>query len=99
MDLNIVSASFHRNGIGGEGFYAIIFDDAEHGRMIASLFDEAGYCAVYKISEIEKGNIGFAMGNSWRGDMYESELRPLLKEFMDKEGSNRIGSFAIPLSA
>ena len=48
MKLNIAKASFHRNGIGGVGFWAILFHDSEHGDMIASLFDEAGYCAIYE---------------------------------------------------
>ncbi len=94
--LKIVSASFHRNGIGGAGFYAILFDDKEHGRMIASLFDEPGCCAVYNVEELAKGNVAFANGNSWRGDHYESALRTLLKEREDEQGSNRMGPFAIP---
>lgn len=96
MQLNIIDASFHRNGIGGVGFYAILFDDAEQGRMIASLFDESGYCAVYNVDELAKGNVAFAQGNSWRGDRYEAELRPLLKEFLEKKGTNRFGPFALP---
>jgi len=96
----ITAASWHRNGIGGVGFYAILFDDPENGPMCASLFDEPGYCAVYKLSELAKGNIAFAQGNSWRGDRYESDLRPLLKEFLEAKGSNRMGPFsAIPLDA
>ena len=98
MELKIVSASFHRNGVGGIGFYAIIFDDVENGRMIASLFDEPEYCAVYNISELAKGNIEFANGNSWRGDRFEYELRPLLKEYLEKEGTNRMGPFSFPMS-
>lgn len=84
MKLTILSASYHRNGICGEGFCAIIFDDEENGRMIASLFDEPGYCAVYNLAELGKENIEFARGNSWRGDNYEDELRPLLDEYLRK---------------
>lgn len=96
VNVKIVSASYHRNGIGGEGFYAILFDDADEGRMVASLFDEPGYCAVYKVEELSKGNIAFAQGNSWRGDVFEQKLRPLLKEWNKQEGSNRVGPFAVP---
>jgi len=38
----IAAASYHRNGVCGLGFYAILFDDPENGRMVASLFDEEG---------------------------------------------------------
>jgi hypothetical protein len=84
MKIEIKSASWHRNGISGAGFYAILFTDKEQGDMIASLFDEPGHCAVYSIAELNKGNINFACGNSWRGDEYENELRPLLKNFLNK---------------
>jgi len=95
MKLTILSASFHRNGVCGEGFYSVIFNDEENGKMHASLFDKAGYCAVHKIEELAKDNIDFARGNSWRGDRFESELRPLLNEFFESKGTNRIGPFSI----
>lgn len=93
----IISASWHRNGVGGVGFYAILFDDEKKGRMIASLFDERGYCAVYKVEELGNANIAFAQGNSWRGDKYECVLRPALQEWLKKEGTNRLGPFAFPI--
>ena len=95
MKIKIKDASFHRNGIAGVGFYAILFTDEENGEMIASLFDEEGYCAVYKVSELAKGNIQFANGNSWRGDHFENELRKQLFEFMKENGTNRVGPFAL----
>ena len=94
MKLTIVDASWHRNGIAGAGFYAILFDDAEQGRMVASLFDEPGTCAVYSVAELAKGNVAFAMGNSWRGDQYEDALRPLLKAWEAKQETGRMGPFA-----
>jgi len=94
MKVKIKKASFHRNGIGGAGFYAIIFEDEEYGLMIASLFDEPGHCAVYNISELEKENIEFANGNSWRGDNYEEKLRPLIDEYFINNPSDRIGPFS-----
>ena len=100
MKLEIKAASFHRNGISGAGFYAILFTSAnEDGTMVASLFDEPGYCAVYKVEELDKGNIAFACGNSWRGDQFEECLRPLLAEFLATNGTNRMGPFAIGPSA
>jgi hypothetical protein len=81
----IIEASYHRNGISGAPFYAILFEEKTEGTMIASLFDgEVGYCAVYKVSELSAGNITFACGNSWRGDQFESALRPLLKAYLKK---------------
>lgn len=98
MKLKIIDASFHRNGICGAGFTAILFKDLDENPkelMVASLFDEQGCCAVYKVSELVKENIAFAQGNSWRGDNYEEKLRPLLEKF-EKKGSNRLGCFSMP---
>lgn len=97
--IEIIEASYRRNGIGGEGFYAILFRDNEEvpGKtMIASFFDEPGYCAVYCVEELAAGNITFAHGNSWRGDHYKPMLKPLLKEYLEREGTNRMGPFAFP---
>ena len=88
MRLEILKADYHRNGIAGEGFYAIIFKDMterKHKTMIASLFRGSGQCAVYDIEKLGKYNIEFANGNSWRGDEYESALKPLLKEHLGEE--------------
>lgn len=95
--VTIKEASFHRNGVGGVGFYAILFESEEEpGKtMIASLFDEPGYCAVYCVEMLSEGNIRFAEGNSWRGDVYENALRPALKKFLKESGTNRVGPFSI----
>jgi hypothetical protein len=87
MKLKIIEASYHRNGIEGMGFYAILFNDKENGKMLAHLFDEEGYCAVTKVKELSKDNIAFACGNSWRGDVFEASLRPLLNKYLEKQGT------------
>lgn len=96
LHITIVDASWHRNGVCGVGFWAILFDERDEGRMIASLFDEPGYCAVYQVGELAKGNVKFAGGNSWRGDRFESALRPALEAWEKKQGTNRIGPFSLP---
>lgn len=97
--LEIIEASWHRNGIGGVGFYAVLFKDHDElggETMIASLFDEPGYCAVYAVKELSAGNVTFANGNSWRGDNYEAKLRPLVNQWLEGNGTNRAGPFAFP---
>ena len=99
MNIEILDASYHRNGIAGVGFWAVLFKDLEeNGRvMIASLFDaEYGFCAIYAVDELQKHNIAFAAGNSWRGDQFEEALRPLLDEWKDSHESNQVGPFAMP---
>lgn len=98
MRLEIIEASYHRNGVGGEGFTAILFkdhDDKKSGVFIASLFEESGYCAVYSVSELSKGNIAFARGNSWRGDRFEAQLRPALKKYQEETGTGQVGPFSL----
>src|SRR5574338_1203323 len=95
---NIIDCSWHRNGVGGVGFYAVLFEGNE-GLMIASLFDEPGYCAVYHVGMLGEKNIAFARGNSWRGDSYESELRPMVKEWSEKAGTGRMGPFSVIAAA
>lgn len=100
LNIIIIDASFHHNGISGLGFWAVLFDADHHAgnnekrrsRMIASLFDEPGVCAVYSISELVNGNIKFACGNSWRGDVYEEELRPMIEKMRE---TNRFGPFSL----
>lgn len=97
----IVQASWHRNGVGGVGFYAILFE-SEYGLMVASLFDEPGYCAVYLVERLSNPEIGVRFGendNSWRGDRYEAVLRPMLQDYLETSGSDgsiRVGPFGIP---
>lgn len=82
----VIDVSYHRNGIGGIGFYAILFDNPKQGRMFAALFDEDGYCAVSKISMLADNDIAFG-SNSWRGDCFEAELRPLVKKWLISNGT------------
>ena len=83
--IKIVEASYHRNGICGDAFYAILFDNKENGRMIASLFEDRHCCAVYSVPQLAAGNITFGAGNSWRGDDYDLALRPALKDYLKRE--------------
>lgn len=99
MQIKIVDASWHRNGVAGEGFYAVLFD-ADQGRMVASLFGDdvekvTGRCAVYRVHDLVDANIKFAHGNSWRGDAYEAALRPALKAWLEENGTNKVGPFSL----
>lgn len=78
--LEVVSVARHRNGIAGVPFTAVLFDDSDEGRMIATIFDPDGTaprCAVYHLARLVDGVIAFGE-NSWRGDRYADALVPLL---------------------
>jgi hypothetical protein len=98
QDVEIQEISFHRNGIAGEGFYAIRFRWAEDGgekeNFLATLFDAEGYCAVIGLDRIGTHGVGFTYGNSWRGDYFEDALRQAVEEHGLTNGV-RIGPFAL----
>lgn len=88
MNLQIEEVAYHRNGISGEGFYVVLFrfvEDvkiaAESRPMMAVLFSAPGQCAVLDREQSRRGNIAFAVGNSWRGDRFEPALREAIAEF------------------
>lgn len=74
MAIKINSIAYHRNGVCGEGFHAVLFKCPDNGEMVATVFDEAGQCAVLQLAGLAAGTVAFGE-NSWRGDHYEDELR------------------------
>lgn len=96
MKITVTQVAYHRNGICGEGFHAVLFTDAEHGPMVGVVFDERGQCAVLQVPKLSDPAIGVRFGlNSWRGDNYEDALRKAI-ETEASAGSIRVGPFAIP---
>jgi hypothetical protein len=83
MKIKLVQCEHHRNGVCGLGFYAILFDWKDGKttrRMVATLFDEPGACAVLEVAPLSI-EVGVTFGeNSWRGDDFEKELRRLAEE-------------------
>ncbi len=81
----IKEIAYHRNGISGEGFDVINFTSHIEGegkdrRMVGIVFPGQGRVAILDIDELNKENIKFAYGNSWRGDKFEPELREALEQ-------------------
>lgn len=83
----IEQVAYHRNGVSGEGFWAVVFTDPEQayaGRFLATIFgdeDPKGEfyncsTAVISLDLAVQGDIGVKFGaNSWRGDHYDAMLR------------------------
>jgi len=90
--LKLKSLAYHRNGVGGEGFFVAIVEEKE-GRekrnMMVIRFpdidDKVGaiVCAAFDTSLIGKGNIDFGV-NSWRGDHYASFMDDAIKDYNRK---------------
>mgnify|MGYP007082098855 CR=1 FL=1 len=83
----ILKIDHHRNGISGEPFDIVLFQH-DNRKMVAILFEGQFYCAVLDVKMLSEDNIEFAMGNSWRGDDFELELRPMVKKYWDNYSPN-----------
>lgn len=101
MVLAIHQVSFHRNGISGAGFHAVLFDSLDEAgvrpiRMVGIVFAERGHCAVLATDRLGEGGVGVVFGeNSWRGDQFEPELREAIATHLSL-GSTKMGPFGIP---
>lgn len=99
----VEQVSFHRNGIGGEPFHAVLFrtnasdmDMTANELMLGIVFDAPGACAVVAIKPLLDSAVGVRFGeNSWRGDHFEDELRDAIKTHKS-DGSTRMGPFGLP---
>lgn len=83
----IKSIAHHRNGMGGEPFYAVLFTRNQQGAkrrdMVGIVFDKPGvYVAILDVPLLAEGNIKFAE-NAWRGEEFEKELREAIDKFED----------------
>ncbi len=100
-DVTILQCDWHRNGICGEGFYAILFrwsvnpakgGEEKEENFLATLFDEPGACAAISLDRVEEHGVTFG-ANSWRGDVLEDILRGYAKDW----NAGRIGPFSAPV--
>lgn len=78
--INVKQVSYHRNGVSGEGFFAVLFERGGGHLMVASVFDAPGAVAVYQVDFLS--TVGVLFGdNSWRGDVFEPQLREAIAEY------------------
>lgn len=74
----VQQVAHHRNGVAGEPFHAVLFENAEDGAlMVGVVFDTAEFAvAVLKVEPLSDPAVGVTFGaNSFRGDQYAAELR------------------------
>lgn len=91
MTRPVESSAYHRNGVGGAGFYVglvrdeeaksmmlvVVFDQLDDGAVISrKTFNER--VAVLDVDLAANGDIGFGV-NSWRGaDDFQEEARAIM---------------------
>ncbi|WP_165064002.1 hypothetical protein [Paludisphaera rhizosphaerae] len=82
MKITVLNIAYHRNGIAGMPFHAVVFRDAgeEASVKIGVLFEHSHHCAVLDIAKLADCDVEFG-SNSWRGDVYEPHLRKAAAKF------------------
>lgn len=92
--ITVEDVAYHRNGVSGIGFHVVTFRWAERHEeprpMVGTVFPELGAVAVFDRELLRQGNIGFAEGNSWRGDHFEAALREAIAQY-DRAVCERLG--------
>ena len=94
--MKLTAVAHHRNGVGGEGFYAVAFSyrlDRRNHRMIATVFISdvdlpagevhpcTGRVAVIDADLAAAGQVGEKPLNQWRGDHFEPQLRQWIAQY------------------
>lgn len=85
MKLSILNVDYHRNGVCGIPFHAVVFRDAgpEGSVKLGVVFDSQHHTAVLDISKLAECDVAFG-SNSWRGDHYEPALRKVIRQHQQK---------------
>ena len=81
----IEQIAYHRNGVCGAPFYAVLFTANEDGkRYLASVFEASAHVSVICLDRIADHGVTFG-DNSFRGDHFEDELRPAIAQHHGEE--------------
>ena len=97
MKMSLRSLAYHRNGVMGEGFWAVAFtlrDGNRTRRMVAAAFDTVevepgavhpcnGRLAVFDADQASEGDLSYPQ-NRWRGDNFE----PTIRDWIAKHGES-----------
>ena len=81
--IRVDEVAFHRNGISGEGFHAVLFREREgrHWRkFLATVFKEPGAVSVICVDLLPEHGVSSA-NNAWCGDHYEPHLRRAVADY------------------
>lgn len=76
MKIKVVNLDYHRNGVAGEPFHAVVFRDTgpDASVKLGVVFDRIGHVAVFDIAKLADCDVE-CVSNAWRGDYYEPALR------------------------
>jgi hypothetical protein len=80
--IRTLNIDYHRNGITGAPFHAIIFRDTgpESSVKLGIVFEAPAHAAVLDVAKLCDCDVEFG-SNSWRGDAYEPHLRTAIRKW------------------
>jgi hypothetical protein len=86
--IKVISFSYMRNGVGGTGFYTILFKSPDNPKtpMLALSFESAedstrdGDIAIFDVNLLKKGRILFP-DNHFSYDFFYKEIRRVISEY------------------
>lgn len=97
IKINVKEIAYHRNGIGGEPFHVVLFTmrdtDSETTapdskpiihNMMAVVFEQPYQVSVFDHDKLKQDIIGFGY-NSWRGEVYERQLRQAIARWWNQK--------------
>lgn len=82
--MKIITADYHRNGVGGEPFYVAIVETKGPEwpkRCLVHRAQGEGRCFVLDLDKAAAGDIAFG-SNSWRGDVFAARFDPALDKYI-----------------
>lgn len=82
MKLEIITIDRHLNGICGEPFDIVLFNDHSDNksrRMVGIVFEADWHCTVLDVAKLAEGDIASG-SNDWEGDLYDHDLRAAIEE-------------------
>lgn len=86
--IKITNIAYHRNGIIGTSFYAVLFHYKALGKqrnMLGIVFEEPHHCAFVCTDLLNDREQGVDFGhNSFRCEFFEKEIRQAIKEYESK---------------
>ncbi len=88
MAIEIRDVAYHRNGIAGLPFYAVLFNDTDAGmfNQVATIDEDGKDCRVINAGMVvTAGEIGTRHMNKWRGDRYLHEIKEAMREHRHNE--------------
>jgi hypothetical protein len=86
---DVLAVDYHRNGVGGTGFYVVLFTENESNQKMVGIVtpdDPNKWNAqVLSVDKLAENDIAFA-SNSWRGDVFVTELKDIINKHNETKG-------------